>query len=105
MAKCISDKCDICNFPENAEFVIMSCGKYNSERNILYDKIYELGWGWYLKEILGVIESMRECCKVVFTFLKDTGLDCMKFFFSLSTWSLLSPDVTRSGAVGGGIHL
>lgn len=75
MTKCVSDKCEVCNVPENVEHVIMKCSKYESERNILRDKIYELGRGWNLEGILGMSEETRECCKALFNLFKFTGLD------------------------------
>ena len=46
MKKCISDKCDSCNVPENVEHVILWCNKYSAERISLHDKIYGLERGW-----------------------------------------------------------
>lgn len=74
MAMCMSDKCDVCNVPENVERVIMRCSKYKTERNILHDKIYELERGWSLEGILGTSDKTRECYKALIMFLKHTGL-------------------------------
>lgn len=75
MTKCVSDKCEVCNVPENVEHVIMKCSKFDFERNILRDKICELGRGWNLEGILGISEETWECYEALFNFLKSTGLD------------------------------
>ncbi len=75
MTKCIYDKCDGCNVPENVEHVILCCNKYSAERIILRDKMYGLKRGWNLEGILGRNEEMRDCCKALFLFLRNTGLD------------------------------
>ena len=68
----------------------MECSKYNSERNILRDRIYELGQGWSLEGILGIIEKTREYCKALFAFLKDTGLGCkICYFINVITVSII----------------
>ncbi len=75
MTKCVSDKCNGCNVPENVEHVILWCNKYSAERIILRDKMYGLKRGWNLEGILGRNEKMRDCCKALFLFLRNTGLD------------------------------
>ncbi len=44
MTKCVSDKCDGCNVPENVEHVILWFNKYSAERIILRDKIWIKTW-------------------------------------------------------------
>ncbi len=75
MTKCVSDKCNGCNVPENVEHVILWCNKYSAERIILRDKMYGLKRGWNLEGILGRSEKMRDCCKALFLFPRNTGLD------------------------------
>ncbi len=75
MTKSVSDKCDDCNVPENVEHVILWCNKYSAERIILRDKMYGLKCGWNLEGILRRNEKMRDCCKALLLFLRNTGLD------------------------------
>ncbi|MGL5578178.1 MAG: ribonuclease H family protein, partial [Fusobacteriaceae bacterium] len=66
IGKCITDKCDICNVTENVEHVVMWCKKYNAERNILQDKMYEMEREWSLQGILGMCEKTREISRALF---------------------------------------
>ncbi len=42
---------------------------------ILCDKMYGLKRVWNLEGILGRNKKMRDCCKALFLFLRNTGLD------------------------------
>ncbi len=55
MTKCVYDKCDGCNVPENVEHVILWCNKYSAERIILRDMMYGLKRGWILGRNEGLL--------------------------------------------------
>ncbi len=68
MTKCVSDKCDGCNVPENVEHVILWCNTYSAERIILRNKMNGLKRGWNLEGILGRNEKIRDCVRLYFFF-------------------------------------
>ncbi len=72
-----NENCDNCGVKENVEHVIFDYILYEVERQVLQNRVQEVGREWNLMGILGSEgegEGIRIIRKALFKFLNDTGL-------------------------------